>query len=497
MLLREQMGRLLLYMLLGGVGAVSGSHPIAKAEGRIVGEIFGQPVTEEAFAYHHKTVLVFGREGEADRTPAQAREEAWRNMIYLQEAKRLGLSVSKEELDAELKRLLDSQGVDRASPRYGAWVMSVLNENTASFESRFQELLLIEKLKRHDFKTEVQVTDEEAQNKYLRQNNSFECEYVRFDDEQQAQEFQKAVASDPALWKVTFDRKRSEEGQKGAAWISLMTVEAMADLWQFPEDEANRILQQPEGSFLVTRQIYGDIVLRLLQKRSVSLDEYDDQKKATYRDMMAQVKKYEALKTHLDELIKRAAIRDFDQENLKGRSTMQPTQARKDLKEKTMVRLETTQGVIGLRLFPEIAPKTCENFVTLIEKSYYDGLIFHRVIKGFMIQGGDPTGTGTGGTSIWNRPFEDEIDRATQFNRPGILAMANAGPNTNGSQFFITTQPTPWLNGKHTIFGEVVSGIEVLKAIETTQTGAGDRPVKEQKILKATVEAAAAQANSS
>lgn len=151
---------------------------------------------------------------------------------------------------------------------------------------------------------------------------------------------------------------------------------------------------------------------------------------------------------------------------------------------KTVV-LETNQGIIEIKLMPDVAPKTCENFTKLVEKGYYNGLIFHRVIKGFMLQGGDPTGTGTGGESIWGKPFADEVSPKAEFDSPGILAMANAGPNTNGSQFFITTASTPWLNMHHTIFGKVVSGYDVVEKIENCATDQSDRPSKEQKIIKA------------
>ncbi|MDD5166595.1 MAG: peptidylprolyl isomerase [Candidatus Omnitrophica bacterium] len=150
-----------------------------------------------------------------------------------------------------------------------------------------------------------------------------------------------------------------------------------------------------------------------------------------------------------------------------------------------IVVLQTNQGAIEIKLMPEVAPKACENFTKLVEKGYYDGLIFHRVIKDFMIQGGDPTGTGMGGNSIWGQPFSDEVSPSVGFDKVGLLAMANAGPNTNGSQFFITTAKTPWLNMRHTIFGEVVSGYDVVQKIESAQTGAADRPVSEQKIIKA------------
>ena len=152
---------------------------------------------------------------------------------------------------------------------------------------------------------------------------------------------------------------------------------------------------------------------------------------------------------------------------------------------KNMVVLETTQGIIEIQLKDDIAPKACENFRELVKKGYYDGTIFHRVIKDFMIQGGDPTGTGRGGESIWGKPFADEVVESVQFDKKGILAMANAGPNTNGSQFFITTKSTPWLNMKHTIFGEVVSGYDSVQLIENTKVGSMDKPVEDQKIIKA------------
>ena len=150
--------------------------------------------------------------------------------------------------------------------------------------------------------------------------------------------------------------------------------------------------------------------------------------------------------------------------------------------------LETNAGEITIELLPKLAPKSCENFSTHVKNGYYDNLIFHRVIKDFMIQGGDPTGTGMGGESIWGEPFEDECSDEVKFDKPYLLAMANAGPNTNGSQFFITTAATPWLNNNHTIFGVVVDGKDTIKAIEATKTGAMDKPIEDQKIIKATLQ---------
>ena len=150
-----------------------------------------------------------------------------------------------------------------------------------------------------------------------------------------------------------------------------------------------------------------------------------------------------------------------------------------------VVILETNHGIIEIELMPDVAPKACENFTGLVEKKYYDGLTFHRVIKGFMIQGGDPTGTGRGGKSIWGKAFQDECNPAVKFDNYGILAMANAGPNTNGSQFFITTAKTPWLNMRHTIFGKVVAGYDVVQKIENTPANSEGRPAQEQKIVRA------------
>ena len=147
--------------------------------------------------------------------------------------------------------------------------------------------------------------------------------------------------------------------------------------------------------------------------------------------------------------------------------------------QKMYATIKTSLGDIKVELYPDKAPKTVGNFVGLAEgtktgKPFYNGVIFHRVIKDFMIQGGDPLGTGMGGPDY---KFEDEIDSSLTFDAPGILAMANSGPNTNGSQFFITIVPTPWLNGKHTIFGKVISGQDIVTKIENTPVGPNDKPV--------------------
>jgi peptidyl-prolyl cis-trans isomerase A (cyclophilin A) len=163
-------------------------------------------------------------------------------------------------------------------------------------------------------------------------------------------------------------------------------------------------------------------------------------------------------------------------------------------------RFDTTEGPFVIRLFHEQAPKTVENFVGLAEGTkqyvdprdgtkktgkYYDGIIFHRVIDGFMIQGGDPLGQGTGGPGY---TFGDEFHPTLRHDKAGILSMANAGPNTNGSQFFITLGPTPHLDNRHSVFGEVVDGLDVVRRIGQVKTGARDRPVKDVVINSVTIE---------
>jgi peptidyl-prolyl cis-trans isomerase B (cyclophilin B) len=174
-----------------------------------------------------------------------------------------------------------------------------------------------------------------------------------------------------------------------------------------------------------------------------------------------------------------------------------------------LVEMNTSMGMIKIKLFPEQAPKAVENFVTHSKKGYYDGLIFHRVIEDFMIQGGDPQGTGRGGESIWNKPFEDEFSNVL-YNLRGAISMANSGPNTNGSQFFIVQNAnldsradienypspikeayqkggTPWLDNKHTVFGQVIEGMDIVDKIAAIKVGAEDKPVEDVVIKSITV----------
>ncbi|XP_044777705.1 peptidyl-prolyl cis-trans isomerase-like 1 [Neomonachus schauinslandi] len=147
--------------------------------------------------------------------------------------------------------------------------------------------------------------------------------------------------------------------------------------------------------------------------------------------------------------------------------------------------LETRMGIIVLELYWKHAPKTCKNLAELARRGYYNGTKFHRIIKDFMIQGGDPTGTGRGGASIYGKQFEDELHPDLRFTGAGILTMANAEPDTNGSQFFATLAPTQWLDGKHTIFGQVCQGIGMANRVGMVETNPQDRPMDDVKIIKA------------
>lgn len=205
------------------------------------------------------------------------------------------------------------------------------------------------------------------------------------------------------------------------------------------------------------------------------------------------------------------------QYDLKGDGKMSQFPQLNEVNEKNpLVTVHTNQGDFTLELFPEVAPKTVENFITHAKNGYYDGVIFHRVIEDFMIQGGDPTGTGMGGESIYGRTFEDEFSREA-FNLYGTLSMANAGPNTNGSQFFIVTAKqvpaqmlkqlkdggwpeeiveeyakvggTPWLDHRHTVFGRVIKGMDVVLKIEGVKRNAQDRPLEDVVIESMDVKA--------
>ncbi|CAN6448140.1 unnamed protein product [Victoria cruziana] len=159
----------------------------------------------------------------------------------------------------------------------------------------------------------------------------------------------------------------------------------------------------------------------------------------------------------------------------------------KNPKKKGYVQLHTTHGDLNIELHCDITPRACENFITLCERGYYDGVPFHRSIRNFMIQGGDPTGTGKGGESIWGKPFKDELNSKLAHSERGIVSMANSGPHTNGSQFFILYKSAKHLNGKHTVFGRVVGGLTTLAAMEKVPVNDNDRPLEDIKLVSVTV----------
>lgn len=151
---------------------------------------------------------------------------------------------------------------------------------------------------------------------------------------------------------------------------------------------------------------------------------------------------------------------------------------------KSIVKMETNMGTIKIKLYTDKAPITTKNFIDLVNSGFYNGIIFHRVIDGFMIQGGDPTGTGTGGSK---KTIPDEFGEGLKHSKPGILSMANRGPNTGTSQFFITLAPQPHLDGKHAVFGEVIEGMDVVKKIGKVKTAGADKPVEDVKMTKVTM----------
>ncbi|CAD5336123.1 unnamed protein product [Arabidopsis thaliana] len=159
----------------------------------------------------------------------------------------------------------------------------------------------------------------------------------------------------------------------------------------------------------------------------------------------------------------------------------------KNPKKKGYVQFQTTHGDLNIELHCDIAPRACENFITLCERGYYNGVAFHRSIRNFMIQGGDPTGTGKGGESIWGKPFKDEPNSKLLHSGRGVVSMANSGPHTNGSQFFVLYKSATHLNYKHTVFGGVVGGLATLAAMENVPVDESDRPLEEIKIIEASV----------
>ncbi|GMJ08051.1 PLANT U-BOX 49, plant U-box 49 [Hibiscus trionum] len=184
-----------------------------------------------------------------------------------------------------------------------------------------------------------------------------------------------------------------------------------------------------------------------------------------------------------------AASRSFTSTNYDPvtKNEFEYVKVEKNPKKKGYVQLHTTHGDLNIELHCDITPRTCENFITLCERGYYNGVVFHRNIRNFMIQGGDPTGTGRGGESIWGKPFNDELNSKLLHSGRGVVSMANSGPHTNGSQFFILYKSANHLNFKHTVFGGVVGGLTTLSSMEKVPVDDNDKPLEEIKIISITV----------
>ncbi len=313
----------------------------AFSSSKTAGEIFGEPVSQEAYDFASKTISFFSLTAQENTSESARRTEIWNHLIFLHEAEKRGVVVAPATLENELKRLFQEKDITYGSLKYFEWVEKTFGEEESVVRRRVEDLLKIKSV----------------------------IETIR--------------KSDPS----------------------------------------------------------GQALQKLLDQANI-------------KDLQAAAKE-----------------------------TPKSIPAKTESSDPVLV-FQTNQGNFEVRLFPKVAPKAVENMLGLAAKNYYDGIIFHRVIPGFMIQGGDPTGTGYHGDSLWGQPFEDETQPDVTFDKKGILAMANSGPNTNASQFFITLAPTPHLNGRHTIFGEIVSGMDVVEKIGKIKVGANDKPLEDQKMLK-------------
>jgi peptidylprolyl isomerase len=425
-----------------------------------VGEVFGEKITRERFNFIRRTAEIFSLSGKELKNENEYRYEAWKNLILLKEAENRKIEVPREEIMAEAVRLLAEKKIDYGGAAYEKFVEDNFGEDSKTFESRIGDLLRIKKLVYRIMNPPpAKITKEDAYQKFLNQYNSMNYEFVRFPTLEEASAFYKSMT--PKKW----DEAKAKD-PKFSTPTGHISLEAIIDLWKVTKADAYRVHAMKIGDIAApAAMVKGYGVFRLREKKNADPKEYNDTKEAEYIKVLEHVYLYEQTQGVFNDITKRANLHDYE-------------------KDKVMV-IETSAGPIEVQLYTEIAPKACENFMRLAEKGYYDGLTFHRVIKGFMIQGGDPKGDGTGGESIWGKPFEDEVRKDVQFEKGGILAMANSGPNTNGSQFFITLSPQPNLNMKHTIFGEVITGIDnVVKIGGAATDPANDKPLEAQKILK-------------
>jgi peptidylprolyl isomerase len=456
----------LLSVLLLGSSAASfaaetkaSPSPTAAVAPAPAGSIFGRDVSAEEFSFAMKTASIFSISKTEPTTDEQRRLEAWKHLILLDEADRRGMKVEPAQLKDQLERLLGEKSVQYGSLEYFDWVKANFGEDHVALEKRLENLLkvkaLIDKVMNP---APPNIQEKDAYQKYLNQYNSMATEFVNIPTLEEAQKFRK----DMSVKKWDAEKKKNAKFSTPTGHISL---EAVIDLWQVPTEDAYRIHAMKIDEISDPAKMYkGYGVFRLKEKKDADPKTYDEKKKKEYLRVLEQVYYYENSKKIMQDIFDKAAMKDYSEDKV--------------------VAVETSAGVFEIQLAPKIAPKAVENFIGLAEKGYYDGQVFHRVIKGFMIQGGDPTATGMGGESIWGEKFEDEVHDQIQFEKAGLLAMANSGPGTNGSQFFITVAPTPHLNKKHTIFGEVISGYDVVKKISETPVDGSEKPIEDQKIVK-------------
>lgn len=425
----------------------------------VVGSVFERPVTQSEFDFVYKTETIFSLSGKAPLSDEERRKETWKNIVLLREAENRHIEASPEEVRAELERLLVEKKVSYGSLVYHEWVEQSFEEDSLVFERRVRDLLSIKKVVQALLETSpVVIPDSELRQKFLNQYSSMATEFVQFPTLEEAQALYRKTG--PRAW----DEGKAKD-PKFATPTGHISLEAVIDLWQVPLKDAYRIHSMKPGSIAAPAKMHkGYGVFRLLEKKNAELSQYTENKKKEYRDLLTQVYTYNRRQKAMQDVFDKAKIEDHKT-------------------DKVLV-FQTSAGNFEVKLFSSVAPKACENMLKLAEKGYYDGTMFHRVIEGFMVQGGDPQGTGYGGESVWGKSFEDEFSDKVRFDRKGLLAMANSGPNSNGSQFFITLAATQHLHKKHTIFGEVVSGMDVVEKIGTTRTDGSDKPVTPQKIVK-------------
>src|SRR3989338_3022379 len=363
----------------------------------IVGNVFERPVTKSEFDFVYKTETIFSLSGKESLSDEERRKETWKNIVLLREAENRRIEAGPGEVRAELERLLAEKKVSYGSLAYHEWVEQSFQEDSSVFERRVRDLLNIKKVVQELLETpSAVISDAELRQKFLNQYNSMATEFVHFPTLGEAQAFYRKTG--PRAW----DEGKAKD-PKFATPTGHISLEAVIDLWQVPLKDAYRIHSMKPGSIAAPvgmRQGYG--VFRLIEKKNADLSQYTENKKKEYRDLLTQVYTYNRRQKAMQDVFDKAKIEDHKT-------------------DKVLV-FQTSAGNFEVKLFSSVAPKACENMLKLAEKGYYDGTVFHRVIQGFMVQGGDPQGTGYGGGSVWGKSFEDEFSDKLRFDRKGLLA---------------------------------------------------------------------------